>query len=496
MISAFMDPFLYSFFVAVFPFAHFVDKWLLRCEMPPKASFTSGEWDSAPIVDNYKKASKHRILSWIFLGADAIILSMKLASPSDLYQVRRISLLGGLDLEYLVDLYEPLMGARALACYLTLSREKEGAFQKHDDLFLRLSLSSGEFYSALEALEAVGLVRTFTQDGKGCLGFVYCLYAPKTPGDFFSNALFAGTLEKTVGKERCVEISNRYKVSAIPNDYTEETTSFVSFFAPDFSDPSYQESLLSAGSRVSGRASTGFDRNLFLAALKKINSMYNQFSFSDDELKKIERLSALYSYSEETVADLVNEHYDFFAKKGRRFDYEGFAELCKKSMALPYLHERSPEKKSVVDGDGPLSKGIKKMESLSPAEYLTALQHGNKPASSDLDLLRELTVDMGLPSSVTNALVLYVLTKNKNILSKKLTEKIAASLVREGVSTALDALNYLNSTSPRGRSYPPAPKAPPVSKPNNQAAPEEKPAKEETMSDEDFQKMMKGLYDK
>ena len=37
----------------------------------------------------------------------------------------------------------------------------------------------------------------------------------------------------------------------------------------------------------------------------------------------------------------------------------------------------------------------------------------------------------------------YVLYKNNNVLSKNYAEKIAASLAREGVTTTVDAMNYL-----------------------------------------------------
>jgi replication initiation and membrane attachment protein len=419
-----------------------------------------------------------------------MIFCMKQVNPSDLYEVRPVSLLGGLDLDYLLDLYEPLIGGKALSAYLTLSHEKPGALGKHEDLFLRISLSAGEWFAAVQALEAVGLVRTFTKPGKNCLGFVYALYAPKTPEQFFDNALFAGTLRKTLGADKCQALANKYSVMQIPTDYEECTESFATFFAPDFKDPAYLDGLLKTGGRLSGMAQTGFDRNVFADALHKLNVMFNSLSLSEEELLKIERLATLYSYSEETMAEFVNDNYDFFAKKGLRFNYDGLVAECDKSIPLSYLHKAVKEEKSVLDGNGDMASGIKKMESLSPAEYLTYLQRGNKPAAADLEILRELTIDMGLPNSVANALVLYVLTKNKNILSKKLTEKIGASLVREGVTTALDALNYLTYTTTNKKPQTNLATAKATTAPKKE---EETPTK---MSDEDFQKLVKGLYDK
>ena len=61
----------------------------------------------------------------------------------------------------------------------------------------------------------------------------------------------------------------------------------------------------------------------------------------------------------------------------------------------------------------------------------------------DLKLLNDLSGVFKLPNCVINALVDYVLTINDNVLARPLTEKIAASLVRQGVRTTIDAMNYL-----------------------------------------------------
>ena len=424
---------------------------------------------------------------------------MKQVNPSDLYEVRLISLFGGLDVNYLLDLYEPLVGARAVAAYLTLSREKTGSMSaQHELLFVRLGLSAGEWYSAVEALEAVGLVRTFTKDGKGNTGFVYCLYAPKTPGEYFNNVLFAGTLRKTIGKDMCEVLADRYAVQGLPTGYDECTESFKDFFAFDSSDLSYLDSIIKTGSRLSGVAQIGFDRNLFYEALRKHNNSFSKSSFSEEELGKIERVATLYDYDEATIADFVEDHYSFSSAKDGRFDYPSFEADCSKSVGFAYLHHGIEEKKSVVDSDGDVSRMLKKMEAVSPIQYLRELQHNNKPAQADVELLNELTIEMGLPNSVTNVLITYVLSKNKNVLSRKLTEKIAASLVRGRIASALDAWNYLTETSvTKAKKKQVVPSATPNA-PTSASSPSEETtaSASESMSDEEFQKMIKELYEK
>ena len=48
-----------------------------------------------------------------------------------------------------------------------------------------------------------------------------------------------------------------------------------------------------------------------------------------------------------------------------------------------------------------------------------------------------------LTNGVINVLVEQTLSTNNNVLSRAYIEKVAASLVREGITTALDAMNYL-----------------------------------------------------
>jgi replication initiation and membrane attachment protein DnaB len=89
---------------------------------------------------------------------------------------------------------------------------------------------------------------------------------------------------------------------------------------------------------------------------------------------------------------------------------------------------------------------VRAMDSLSAVDFLSKLQKGGKPASSDLKLINTLVGEMGLPENVCNALVFYVLQIKENVLNASYVEKLAGSLVREGCLTAIDALNYLGKT--------------------------------------------------
>jgi replication initiation and membrane attachment protein len=412
---------------------------------------------------------------------------MKEANPSDIYEVRPLSLFTSLDEKVVVDLYEPLIGAKAVAVFFSLLAEEPGVISKHADLYAKTQLAPGEWLAAVTALEAVSLVETYRGSADHYAYYCYCLYAPKSPKDFFDNALFAGTLQKYLGAEKCDALSKKYAIGfEAPKDFEDISESFVDFFAPDFSDPSYAAGLRSSGAQRTLEAKVGFDRNVFLKRLLEKDPRFTPYSLTKEEMLKVERLSGLYSYEEGTMADLVSDHYVFQKNAGKRLDYAGLSKDCADSIKLGYQKIQAP-RKSEIHGDSSWANSIRSMESLTPVEFLTGLQKGNKPAKSDLLLLNELTVEMGLSAPVCNALIFYVLTKNDNVLSARLAEKIAGSLVREGIVTAIDAMNYFTRTSKKSS---PKPVEKVIEAPK-EVVKEEAPA--DTMSDEEFKKMMDGI---
>jgi replication initiation and membrane attachment protein len=409
---------------------------------------------------------------------------MKEANPSDFYEVRPLSLFSSLDEKVVVDLYEPLIGAKAVAVYFSLLSEEPGVLGKHSDLYSKTQLAPGEWLAALTALEAVSLVETFRGTADHYAYYCYCLYSPKSPKDFFDNALFAGTLQKYVGPEKCDALAQKYAIRfEAPKDFEDISESFVDFFSPDFSDPSYADGLRSSGAKRTLEAKVGFDRNVFIKRLLEQDPRFTPYSLTKEEMLKVERLSGLYSYDESTMADLVADHFFFEKSAGKRLDYTGLSKDCADSIKLGYQKVQAPQK-SEVHGDSSLARSIRSMESLTPVEFLTGLQKGNKPAKSDLLLLNELTVEMGLSAPVCNALIFYILTKNDNVLSARLAEKIAGSLVREGISTALDAMNYFTRTSKKSPQKAPEK----VAEAPKEIVQEE--ASADTMSDEEYRKMI------
>ena len=60
-----------------------------------------------------------------------------------------------------------------------------------------------------------------------------------------------------------------------------------------------------------------------------------------------------------------------------------------------------------------------------------------------MNIIDNLSKDYNLANPVINVVIDFVLTMNNNVFSKYSAEKIAASLSRENVETAVDAMEYL-----------------------------------------------------
>jgi replication initiation and membrane attachment protein DnaB len=371
---------------------------------------------------------------------------MEDVSPSDCFEVRRESRFSSDDEDYLHAYYAPIVGLKAVALFSSFLRLQEGESFSHEAFFKKLQLSSGEFGQALRPLEAIGLVVAYRQKTEKCFYFVYCLYAPKNPKEFFGNALFAGTLRRYLSPNECEAIARRFDLLTLPEGYENVSEKFTDYFAPDFDSPLYNEAALATGGRAFAPLDTGFDKNHFFAALLDKDERLGEASLSKEEIVKVARLSALYSYDEAAMADFVVESYGYPKPFGSRVDFAKLASLAQDNLRFTY-DKKASDKTSEAHGDAPLAKMLRKMDALTPVEFLTALQKGHRPAKSDLDLLNILVGEMGLPAPSCNALVFYILKVKDNVLSSAYAHKLAGSLVRQGSSTALDALNYLGKTT-------------------------------------------------
>ena len=384
---------------------------------------------------------------------------MKVLANQDFLEVRLASLIADYDRDTLSNLYQPMIGYEALALYMTLwseaNNEKVSPLCNHEQIFLRMRIPAGAYVEARKYLEATGLLKTFVSEGQDFKIYHYELYAPKSPRGFFDDALLYGMLIKSIGENNANRLKTIYLVEP-KHDYGEEiTTKFVEMFHPQFNDDAFVEAASDEDKvkgRNSGKIKGQFSYETFFKSLNEI-SQITENAFSKEDMKEIERLATLNGVNEEETAKLVNQFYNPDNKKGQRIDFDKLAKAMQEKTDYKYrrggkVNQNSP---NLMSGSSDLARKINLMETKSPKDYLSYLQGGTKPASADLKLINDLSKNYHLPNPVINAIVDYVLYKADNVLSRPYAEKVAVSLVRENIQTAVDAMNYLKKVDKKSR---------------------------------------------
>ncbi len=370
---------------------------------------------------------------------------------NDLFETRRMSPLSDFDMKVVFDLYSPLIGNKAVGFYFALYRNEKEKIASFENILKITFYSVGEVVDALNALEAVGLVSTYLLDDEKNRVFTYCLYAPLSPKDFFADPLLSGTLEKYIGKKETSALSKKYSYASLPEG-KDISTDFIAYFSPDLNDERYMNSILSSGGKNSKGIKVVYDFSKVVEYLKKLDERFTINSFSKEEINHISKMASLYGYSYETVADFVNRSFDFRKRMGNRLSKNELSKFFMDNIHLDYLKIETEGNNKLIKGDNGLARTLRRAQKLSPVEFLSSLQKGHKPAPADLKIVEELSSEMGLNWEVTNILLMYVLSTQNNALPKAYCEKIAASLVRNDIKTALDAWNYFSKPKKESKS--------------------------------------------
>ncbi len=372
---------------------------------------------------------------------------MVLLRNSDAFRVIKKSLIADYDIATLLNLYQPIVGFSAISLYLNLANEtNSGKSLTHEYLYVKMNIAPGAFIKSRKMLEAVGLLKTKMINSNPDISFVYNLYAPKTPKDFFDDVILYGLLIKCVGEEQIENIKSLYKIDE-EIEGEDISSSFKEMFHPNFEDAAFVQAINSHPAKGRNQANIMAEFNLetLFDELAKISQISSK-AFSKKEMEQIARLATLYGINEITAASVIDSLYDESLPKGKRIDLDKINNIFQEETNYTYLNKRRRKNAAPhsVSSSSDIASKINACEKLSPKDFLSALQNGTQPAKSDLYLISDLSNKYHLNNAVINVIVDYVLSTNNNVLTKTYAEKIASSIVREGIDNASDAMEYLN----------------------------------------------------
>ena len=365
--------------------------------------------------------------------------------PADRYVVINKSILSDTDRAIIINLYEPLIGSLAISLYFTLWNDLSVSNIMSRDLIhhhLMVVLKSGisNIKIARESLEAFGLLKSYVKNGS-VNDYVYELYSPLTPQEFFNHPILNIVLYNNIGEREYENLKGMYKVPKVDlKEYMEVTKKL---------DEVYDTSKFTLSSEIRDKNSNtimvesriNFDE--ILASIPK--NIINEKAFNKKTKELINELAFIYNIDTLKMIELIRSVLNEFGnidKNGLRIvarkDYQF------KNGTLPTLVYRTqPEYlKNPLGDNSKKGRIINVFENTSPYDFLRYKNQGAKPTSRDLKLLEKLIIDLELPPAVVNVLIDYVLRKNNNKLIMAYVETIASQWKRAGLKTAQEAMEF------------------------------------------------------
>lgn len=382
---------------------------------------------------------------------------MRVLTKQDYIEVTLKSLVADYDYETMANLYQPIIGYAAMSLYFTLVFEAKNqrvySINKHEEIFMKMDIAPSVFLDSRKRLEAVGLIKTYFLKENGTNIYHYDIFAPRSPNLFFDNALLYGMLIKCIGEEASKKIKMIY-AKGEAKDYGEDISSkFTEVYHPKFDDPEFIKAINDKDNAVGRNAGTiegNFSYELFFKELAKISSIKEE-DIKESEMSEVYRLATLNAIDEIAAAKFVSTCYQANEEKGNRINLKILAKMFQKEADYSCLKVgKAVQEANLNNGTTELARKINLMETKSPKSWLMILQNGTRPAGADLRLIEDLSSNFKLPNSVINVVIEYVLNSCNNVLSRAFAEKIAASLARESITTAIDAMNYLNKVNSKG----------------------------------------------
>ena len=368
-------------------------------------------------------------------------------SQADIYTVVNQSILTEVDRKVLISLYEPIIGSTALSLFFTLWQDldKSEVISRdlnHHHLMVTLKNSLNNIVIARKALEAVGLLKSYIKENDSLNEYLYELYSPLTPYEFFNHPVLSILLLNNVGEIEYHELSEYYKKISIPKkDYTEITSSMNETFK-SVTPYEKENEEIRRKNKLNINISNLIDFDLLEQSLPK--GMVNDKTFNKKNKELINQLAFVYNVDSIKMSEVIRLVIDNVGiiDKGKlvetvRRNYE-----FNNNGTLPTIVYRTqPEYLRTPVGTSNRDKMIQVFETTKPYDFLKFKNNNIKPTARDLKLLEHLAVDMGLSPGVINVLIDYAIRINDGKLNQNYLDTIASSWNRRGVKTVPQAMD-------------------------------------------------------
>lgn len=365
--------------------------------------------------------------------------------PADKYKVVNKTILTSEDHKNLISLYEPIIGSNAISLYLTLWRDLEkyknlSLEYTHHHLMTILKSDLNTIKKAREALEAIGLIKTYFKES-AVNDYIYELYSPLTAKEFFNHPIFNVVLYNNIGKFEYDILKKEYEIIKIDTTGYEDISKELDATFTSVSDIENFDTPERTTLELHLKKQLDFE--LIIASLPK--NMVNERTFNKRVKELLNNLAYIYNLDSLKISEIlktvINEK-GYINKEDLRLAARKYYQYANTGKLPTLIYRTQPDYLKNPTGDNSKrGKIIGVFENTSPYQFLKNKNKGSNPTSRELRILESLLIDVGLKPAVVNVLIDYVLRTNNNKFSVPLIETIASHWKREGVETAEDAMN-------------------------------------------------------
>jgi replication initiation and membrane attachment protein len=309
----------------------------------------------------------------------------------------------------------------------------------HHHLMTLLKCDLEVIKKSRESLESVGLIKTYIKEGD-TNSYVYELYSPLSPKEFFSHPIFSVVLYNNLGKYEYDLLKSEFQVYKIDlKDYQDISCKLNDTYKSSsnvvFDAIGTKELTLTQSDQV--------DFDLLLSSIPK--GILNERSFTKKTKELINNLAFIYNLDTLKMSELIRlviNEKGFIDKEELRKNARKYYQYNNNGKLPTLVYRTQPEYLKNPTGDNSnRGKIIGVFENTSPYDFLKSKYNGSNPTSRDLKLLETLLIDLNLKPAVVNVLIDYVLKKNNNKLNTAFVEAIAGQWKRLNIETAEDAMN-------------------------------------------------------
>lgn len=350
----------------------------------------------------------------------------------------------------LTKLYQPFIGATAVALYTSMTAEVQpGDWNQlqewnHEQFLIRLGINMQQFINAKEKLEAVGLLRT--QFDRKQHYFLYEVFPAKSGNAFFEDPILSGLLMEYVGEQQFAQLLNFFEGNHWnQHAFQDISKKLTSVFQVQIKEKSPVTVKLDHSKPV---ANLGVKIDVQLLKQLLTKTFVNQQSVAQN-LQIINTVAVMYGLDEVQLVRLLEEAVDvshqdcvnwnrFRALASQQYE---FVMKPKKNFTSSKLEESNQQ--PVKKADENLINACKQY---APMEFLTTLkdEQGQTVTHEEQITIQRAVEAQKLDPAVINVLVHYMLVnENMDSLNQKYFERTANNWLKNKVNTPEKAIAYV-----------------------------------------------------